>query len=777
MFIQQNLTQGSLYILKLVVIFMNIWNLAFPREVFTPYAQPFPLEDVRLLPSPFKKAMELNAEYLLSLEPDRLLSGFREEAGLKPKAPKYGGWETTQVAGHTLGHYLSACSMMFAATKNERFNKRIEYIVNELEECQNAHKNGYLSAIPQGKQMFQELARGNLEPYLHFWAPWYVIHKLLAGLLDAHRYCGNEKALEIAVKLANWIEETLSKLNEEQTQLMLSNEHGGMMESLAELYARTKEERYLTLAKRFYHKAIMEPLLNGVDCLPGLHGNTQIPKVIGIARLYELTGDKRYRIIAEFFWDRVVQHHAYVVGGFTSGEVFGPPDQLSDRLTDTTAETCKTYNQLKLTKHIFGWQPSVEKADYYERALYNHILASQNPQTGMVIYYLPLRPGAFKVYSTPYDSFWCCVGTGMENHARYGEFVYFHSEDGLFVNLFIPSEVQWKEKGLTLRLETKFPEEDRVRLHFLLDKPAEIVLYLRCPSWLASPPQLWINNTPSSLSGMPGSYLAIRRNWKNGDTVEMRLPMRLYYEAMPDNPNRRAILYGPIVLAGDLGPQEESEPIPPALVSEEQPIEEWLKPLEGKPLHFRTEKVGRPKDWELLPLYAIHQRRYTVYWDFLTSGEWEKREQELREEEERRKDIEVRSVDRVVIGDEASEREHNLQGERTEAGSFLNRRWRHATNGGWFSYELRVDGEKPAELAVTYWGSDYGARLFDVLVDGVVIATQKLDMNKPGRFFYVIYPIPKELTKDKNKITVRFQAHPGCLAGGIFDLRSLKGKE
>lgn len=755
---------------------MYFINPALPREVFHPPAKPFPLISVKLLPSPFKRAMDLCAQYLLSLEPDKLLAGFREEAGLQPKAEKYGGWESSQVAGHTLGHYLSACSMMFANTQDEHFRQRVNYIVDEIEECQNAQGDGYVSAIPKGKEMFQELAKGNLEPYLHFWAPWYVIHKLFAGLLDAHRYCGNEKALAIARKLADWVEKTMQNLDEEQVQTMLSNEHGGMVETLAELYARTNEERYLKLAKLFYHKAVMDPLLNGIDCLSGLHGNTQIPKVIGMARLYELTGDRRYRIIAEFFWDRVVYHHAYVIGGFTSGEVFGTPDRLSDRLTDTTAETCKTYNQLKLTKHLFSWNPSTQKADYYERALYNHILASQNPETGMVIYYLPLRPGAFKVYSTPFDSFWCCVGTGMENHARYGEFIYFHNDDELYLNLFIPSELQWKEKGLKLRLQTKFPEEEKVKLVFTCNKPVRLTFYIRCPSWLAGPPKLKINGNYSEVSAMPGSYLAIRRDWKSGDVVEIQLPMKLYTESLPDNPKRKAILYGPIVLAGDLGPQEEMEPPPPAIVTEQSAIEKCLIPIVGKPLHFITKEVGKPNDYELLPLYAIYGRRFTVYWDFLTPGEWEERKREFEVEKEQRRDIEERTIDFVIIGDEESERGHNLQGERTEWGSFANRHWRHATNGGWFSYKLKVEGDKPVELAVTYWGSDIGPRIFDIIVEEEVVATQQLNMNKPGRFFDVIYKIPSRLTEGKNNITVRFQAHPNCLAGGIFELRTLRTK-
>ncbi len=735
---------------------------------------PFELEDVRLLDSPFKEAMERDAEYLLKLEPDRLLAGFREEAGLLPKAPKYGGWEQTQVAGHTLGHYLTACSLMYADTRDERFRQRVLHIVDELEECQKAHGDGYVSAIPGGKRMFQELAKGDLEPYSRFWAPWYVVHKLFAGLLDAHRYCGSGKALEIARRLADWVEATLANLNEEQIQRMLDNEHGGMMESLAELYARTGEERYLKLAGRFYHRAIMDPLANGVDCLPGLHGNTQIPKVIGSARLYELTGERTYRVIAEFFWDRVVHHHAYVIGGVTDNEVFGPPDKLNDRLGLNTCETCKTYNILKLTKHIFSWDPSAEVADYYERALYNHILASQNPADGMMCYYIPMLPGAYKVYSTPYDSFWCCVGTGMENHARYGEFIYFHSDEELVVNLYIPSEVTWKEKGLKVRMETRFPESDKVTLRFRCQKPVSLILSLRCPGWLADLPQVKVNGKELNASARPGSYLSIKREWREGDVVELRLPMSFHTESLPDNPSRKAFLYGPIVLSGDLGAIEE-EVVVPALVAGNIPFPQWLKPVEGQPLTFRTEGVGKPKDVLLIPFYKMHNRRYTIYFEFLSEEEWRRREEERRKEEEQLKDWERRTIDWVEIGNEASEGKHNLQGERMGSGAFMGRRWRHAVEGGWFSYDLRVE-EGEMELVCTYWGSDVGPRTFDIVVEGEVIATQTLNNNQPGRFFSVVYKIPPHLTQGNEKITVRFQAHPSCIAGGLFGLRLLRGK-
>ncbi len=743
-------------------------------------AQPFDLSKVRLLDSLFKQAMERNAAYLLMLEPDRLLSKFRSEAGLQPKAPPYGGWEQMGVAGHSLGHYLSACSMMFAATGDKRFRERVDYIVDELEICQNAHGDGYVAAIPEGRRVFAEVAVGKIraKPFdlNGVWVPWYTLHKLFAGLLDAHRYCGNQKALQIATKLANWAERVTANLTDEQFQEMLACEHGGMVEVLAELYARTGEERYLKLAKRFYHRAVMEPLARGIDCLPGLHGNTQVPKVIGMARLYELTGERfPYRVIAEFFWERVAKHHAYVIGGFTDGEYFGPPDRLNDRLGTNTAETCKTYNFLKLTKHLFTWSPSVEKADYYERALYNHILASQNPKDGMMCYYIPLRPGHYKTYSTPFDSFWCCVGTGMENHARYGEFIYFHTDNELIVNLFIPSELDWHEKGIKVRLETEFPESEFVRLTFTCEKPTELTVSVRCPSWLTDLPKAKLNGSELSATARPGSYLSIRRTWQTGDVLEVQLPMGFGLEALPDNPNRAAILYGPIVLAGDWGPIDQPEPEPtPALVTNGRPVSEWVEIVNRKPLTFRTKGVGRPQDFNLIPFYAMHHRRYTVYWDFLTEEQWKQRLAEWEAEQERLRDLERRTVDFVRIGDEESEREHNLQGERTSSGEFGGRRWRHAVEGGWFSYELKVDPEHPMELVVTYWGSDAGARVFDIIVDGKVIATQRLSRDRPNRFFNVVYPIPHELTKGKTKVTVRFQAHPKAIAGGVFGIRMVR---
>ncbi len=748
-------------------------------KVQTP-AQPLSLKDVCLLPSPFQHAMQMNARYLLMLEPDRLLHRFRANAGLQPKAPAYGGWEGMGVAGHTLGHYLSACSMQYSASGDEAFLKRVQYIVGELAQCQQKRGDGYVSAIPEGERIFREISQGNIRAsgfdLNGGWVPWYTMHKLFAGLIDAFTHCQNEQALTVARKLADWAYRTTANLTDEQWQAMLACEHGGMNEAMANLYALTGEERYLQLARRFYHRAVLDRLANGEDCLPGLHANTQIPKVIGVARLYELTGEKRYRDIATFFWDRVVNHHSYVIGGHSDHEHFGPPGRLANRLSTNTCETCNTYNMLKLTRHLFAWQPTASVADFMERALYNHILASQDPQTGMVCYYVSLKPGHYKTYSTPFDSFWCCVGTGIENHTKYGSFVAFHSKDALYVNLFIPCEIQWREKGVALHLQTDFPESDEVAMRLRLRQPGEWSLRIRQPWWASEPVRVRVNGRIYRVAPGNDGYLAIRRQWQDDDRVELMLPLQLRTESMPDDPNRIAVLFGPVVLAGILGKETDPEPRIPVLVTSGKPPSEWIRMTRRRSLTFRTRGSGRPEDVPLLPFYRTHHQRYTVYWQSVSEEEWRRMDAEYREEQKRLQELEKRTVDAVQIGSDDSEREHNLQGERTQKGEFGGKHWRHAVDGGWFSYDLRVLPDQPMELLCTYWGSDSGNRTFDVLVDGTKIATQTLNLNAPDRFFDAVYPIPAELTRDKNRVTVRFQAHPGHLAGGVFGIRMLRGE-
>jgi DUF1680 family protein len=746
-------------------------------------AEAFELGDVRLLDGPFKRAMQLDAAYLMRLEPDRLLSWFRKEAGLKPKAEVYGGWEAQGVAGHSLGHYLSACAMMFAATGDARFLQRVNYVVDELELCQRRNGNGYVAAIPGGKKIFAEVAAGVIRSQGFDlnggWVPWYTLHKIFAGLLDANHYCANSKALAVAGRLADWADTTLAKLTEDQFQKMLACEHGGMNESLAELYARTGNQAYLRLAQRFHHNAVLDPLARREDHLQGLHANTQIPKLIGLARLYELTANPADDTAAEFFWERVVHHHSYVTGGNSEAEHFGPPDRLNDRLTENTTETCNTYNMLKLTRHLFEWHAAAEYADYYERALYNHILASQNPEDGMVCYFVPLKGGARKSYSTPFDSFWCCVGTGMENHTRYGDAIYFHSGAALWVNLFIASELNWKEKGLSLRQETRYPESDTVKFSFKTRRPTMLALRLRYPAWATQGLTVLVNGRAQQVAGGPGSFVEIRRTWRDGDQVELTMPMSLRLEAMPDNPKRVAILYGPLVLAGELASADEggaADPVlVPALIAENKPPAEWIKRVAGESLTFRTVEVGRPRDTTLTPFYRMHNRRYVVYWDQFTPAEWVLHEADYKADLERKRRLEALTIDFAQPGEMQPERDHNLQGERMETGEHASRKWRHARDGGWLSFDLTVLPDQPVSLVCTYWGSETGARTFDIMVEGVKIATQSLGNDKPGQFFETTYPIPAELTRGKTKITVRFQARPGNTAGGFYGLRVVRG--
>ena len=745
-----------------------------------PMARPFNLHDVRLLDGPFKTGQDIAVKYLLSLEPDRFLANFRKESGLESKAKQYGGWESQGVSGHSLGHYLSACSLAYASTGDQRFVERVNYIVDELAACQKANGDGYVAAIPGGKKAYAEVAAGDIRSagfdLNGVWVPNYTMHKVLAGLRDAYRLCGNQKALEVSKGLADWFEKTLSGLNEEQMQKILAAEHGGMNEVFADLYADTGDERYLKLSRRFHHQAILDPLARGEDILPGKHANTQIPKLIGLATRYELTGDLNDRAAAAFFWDRVVHHHSYVTGGHCDAEHFGPADKLNDRLSPATTETCNVYNMFKLTEHVFGWTASADAADFYERALLNDIRSTQIPD-GRVIYNLSLKPGGQKEYQSLYDSFTCCVGTGMENHVKYGEGIYFHNEDNLWVNLFIASELKWHARGVTLRQETKWPDGETSTITITSDQPQEFTLHIRHPFW-ADTLSVKVNGKLVSDTTSPSSYSQIRRQWRTGDKVEISFPMALRTESMPDNPNRIAVFYGPTLLAADLGavndPAAGQPGFVPVLLTGARPLADWVKPVSLAEEKFKTAGVGKPRDVELVPFNRLLDRRYTVYLDRFTPEDWAKREAEIRAEQKRVEELEARTVDIFRAGEMQPERDHDVKGERSDPLEALGRKLRHAYDGGWFSYEMKVDPTKSNELLCTWWGGETGERNFDILVDDTKIATQKLLNNKPGQFWDAVYPIPADLTKGKEKVTIKLQAQPGNFAGGLFGSRILK---
>lgn len=602
-------------------------------------ARPFPLSQVRLFESPFKNAMELDTKYLLSLEPDRLLSWYRKEAGLEPKAHVYGGWESEGLAGHTLGHYLSACSLMYQSSGDNRFRDRVEYIVAQLAECQQANGNGYVAAIPGGKELFDKIAHGRIDAedfgLNGGWSPWYTIHKELAGLIDSYNLCEDTQALVVATNLANWVDSTTANLSEAQWQKMLICEYGGMNEALANLYGITGNARYLQLAEKFYDHNVLDPLADRHDDLDGKHSNTQIPKIIGLARLYELTGNERDQNIAKFFWERVALHRSFVIGGNGDNEHFFPTDRFAEHLSPATAETCCTYNMLKLTRHLFEWLPGATLMDYYEQALYNDILASQEPRHGMFVYLMSLKPGHFKTFSTPENSFWCCVGTGMENQAKYGDSIYFHNQKSLYLNLFIPSELSWPEKHLVLKQVTRFPEDDSTHLEFDCAKPSKFSLKIRWPSW-SDQLAVEINGRKLETAGHPGSYVTIDRRWHDGDSVNIRLSLRLHTVRLPGTTNIVAILYGPIVLAGELGtegmPDQYAEnqtafvtvpdPPVPVLAGDAGTLIQRIK-ADGPPLTFRTDGLGRPRDVTLIPFYKLNYQRYSVYWDVVAPSQSE----------------------------------------------------------------------------------------------------------------------------------------------------------
>jgi DUF1680 family protein len=744
---------------------------------------PFALTDVTLLDGPFKKATELNRQVLLNYEPDRFLAKFRIEAGLKPKAIHYEGWESETLAGHSLGHYLSACALMYQTTNDQRFLEKVKYIVDELEACQLADGNGYIGAIPHGKNIFEEeIAKSDIRSQGFdlngIWAPYYTHHKVMAGLRDAYHLCGVEKALRIESKFADWLYTIVENLSDEQIQTMLECEHGGINEVLAELYVDTNNEKYLTLSRVFHHKAILDSLAAGIDILPNKHGNTQIPKLIGLARRYEISGDISDKKAAEYFWERVVYHHSYVTGGHGNHEYFGQPDQLRNRLSNETTETCNVYNMLKLSRHLFEWNPRADVSDYYERALFNQILSSQNPGDGRVIYHLTLEMGGYKNYEDPFG-FTCCVGTGMENHSKYGGNIYFKNDDELYVTQFIASVVNWKEMGVTLEQLTGYPKEQGTILKIECEYPKKFTLYIRYPYWAEKGMTVSVNGEEEKVEQQSCSFVSLNREWRNGDHVDVKFPFNLRLESMPDDTNRVAVMYGPLVMAGDLGPVDDpgagNPDFVPVLLTELRDPDAWLIPIENEVKRFKlVDGIGNPRGFTLLPFYEIHDRRYSVYWDMFNEEGWKKYQLEYTASLKRQKELEDKTFDFFQPGKMQPERDHNFKGEGIRVVDFKHRKARVVDRGGWLSYELKVDPDKAMSLVVNYWGGFTGSKTFDILVDGKQIATENISGKKDGEFINVQYEISPELTSNRNSITVMFSPHVGHRAGPFFGARTIR---
>lgn len=601
-------------------------------------AYAFDLNDIELLPSRFTENMERESQWIMSLGVDRLLYSFRTNAGIYAgleggydTVDKLAGWESLdcELRGHTTGHVLSGLAMLFASSGDIKYKLKADSLVSGLAEVQEIlRQEGYLSAFPQN------LIDRNIAGQ-RVWAPWYTLHKIFSGLIDQYLYCNNLQALEVVQKLGDWAYGKLQKLKPDERTTMLKNEFGGMNDSFFTLYEITGNKNYKWLGDFFYHNEVLDPLNSGEDNLEKKHANTFIPKLIGIVRAYEFGESKEYNDMAEFFWNTVVGHHSFCTGSNSDKEKFFKPDNQSQHLTGYTGESCNVYNMLKLTRHLFCLNADVKYADYYEKALYNHILGQQDPNSGMIAYFLPMLPGAHKVYSTPDSSFWCCVGTGFENQAKYGEAIYYHNNNELYVNLFIPSRLNWKDQGVKLTQETNFPKEGRSTLSIQTETAKQLVLKIRYPSWASAGAKISVNGKPVCVKQNPGSYIVLDRKWKDNDTVEIEFPMELAMHPS-DNPEIVSFLYGPIVLAAEMGTEGMQSPAPYSnpklhndyytcdyhvplslsnvLTVKGKPFSDWIKPVSGKSLTFKITDEQADANFTLIPLFDLHRQRYIIYW-------------------------------------------------------------------------------------------------------------------------------------------------------------------
>jgi DUF1680 family protein len=761
--------------------------LAKARASLPTKAAPLPLAAVRLLPSDYATAVEVNRAYLLRLSPDRFLHNFMTFAGLPAKGQIYGGWESDTIAGHTLGHYLSALVMMYEQTGDVECRRRADYIVGELARAQAKRGTGYVGALQRkrkdgkvvdGEEIFAEVMKGDIRSggfdLNGSWSPLYTVHKTFAGLLDVHRAWGDKQALAVAIGLGGYFERVFAALDDEQMQTLLGCEYGGLNESYAELYARTGDRRWLVVAERLYDRKVLDPLVAQQDKLANFHANTQVPKLIGLGRLYELTGKSQDAAAARFFWRTVTDHHSYVIGGNADREYFSTPDTIAAHISEQTCEHCNTYNMLKLTRQLYGWRPDGALFDYYERAHLNHVMAAQNPRTGGFTYMTPLLTGADRGYSTnDDDAFWCCVGTGMESHAKHGESIFWEGEGALLVNLYIPAEAQWKTRGAALKLETRYPYEPESRLTLTrLGRPGRFTIALRIPAWAGGAAKVTVNGqavTPE----VAGGYALVDRRWRAGDVVAIALPLDLRLEATPGDAGTVAVVRGPMVLAADLGPSSEPwKGVDPALVGEA--VLTGFRPTAPEKAVYVAHGVARPADLTFVPFYSQYERRSAVYFKRFSEGAWKTEEAAFLAEQARTKDISARSVDVMHLGEMQPERDHNLTSELSYPVAYRNRNGRDARSGGFFEFDMKVR-PGPLILQATYWGEER-SRDFDILVDNVKVATQHLEADRPGKFFDVEYPLSETLTQGKTKVRVRFAPRDRSTAGPVFGVQLFTAK-
>lgn len=756
--------------------------------------EPFSVNDVKLTQSDFKHAEDMDIRYLLGIDPDRLLAPYLKEAGLTPKAQNYTNWENTGLDGHIGGHYLSALSYMYASTGNAEIKGRLDYFISELKRCADANGNGYISGVPDGKKKWKEISEGNIRASSFGlndgWVPLYNIHKIFAGLRDAYLLTGNKDAKQMFINLTAWMYDLTKGLSDDQLQRMLDSEHGGLNETFADAAAISGDERFMQLAKRFSHKKVLDPLLRGEDRLTGMHANTQIPKVIGYKRIADIEGNDQWDRAAQFFWKTVVDNRSITIGGNSVREHFHPADDFSSMLTSEQGpETCNTYNMLRLTKMLYETSADTHYMDYYERALYNHILSTVNPIQGGFVYFTPMRSGHYRVYSQPQTSFWCCVGSGMENHARYGEMIYSHGgADNLYVNLFIPSELTW---GKTLITQTnKFPAEEATTITVNPKKPAEFTIRVRIPEWTdASKMQPTVNGQPVEAKA-EGGYLAISRKWAKGDKLHVQLPMSLRAVSLPDKSDNYSFMYGPIVLASSLGKQEQlglfaddsrgghiagGRQLPlqdmPVLVADKNNLMANITKVEGRPMTFRLTGSVPEKyaEMTLVPFSSLHECRYMVYWPVVSQQDWQAKQEEIARAEAERQAIEQATADKVICGEQQPESDHFVKMERVRNGDFNGRHWRMAEKGGWFSYDMRTNSQAVKKLQVICSGNDRSDA--SVQVNGKEVGIiNPANVREPQTFTFDL----SDVKTKEGILVVKFSPKSKDVTPRFFEVRLMK---
>ena len=758
---------------KIIAIIMSILSL-LPfigngdkiKVKIEPLSSPleeFSMQNVTLLDSYEQNAFNKEVEYLKSLDSDRLMRGFGDISGRKINAEKYGGWETSAIQGHTSGHYLTAVSQAFASSGDKELKEITDYMISVLKSCQ--LQNGYLHAIPEGH--FDRIEKGNTSGT---WVPWYSMHKILAGLIDVYTLTGNMDALIIASKLGDWVYSHTSKWTEETQKTVLNVEYGGMNDCLYNLYKYTNSENHLSAAHSFDEMSLFEPLYNGEDILNGKHANTTIPKIIGALNRYTVTGEEYYLQVACNFWEMVIENHTYITGGNSEWEHFGEPKVLDAERTNCNCETCNTYNMLKLTRELFKITGDKKYSDYYENTFINAILSSQNPTTGMTTYFQPMATGFFKVYSSPFDHFWCCTGSGMENFSKLGDSIYFYDSDSLFVNRYTSSKVVWQGKGLTITQNADLPT-----VTFTINGSARAKIVLKVPDWCQDKPTVKINGDKKSVRVKDG-FITLDCEWNDGDIIEYEMNMAVTVHSLPDNENTVAFKYGPFVLSADMGNREMNTSttgvnvtIPlwdtatsDLLVIEKGTVKKWLRNIEENivksdgALEFTLK--GTNQNLVFSPHYKQHTNRYGIYFTLCDS------KTKLPENQDDKYVV----IDSLPVGNDQYEFSHNLKSENSTAGNFKGLMFRDATSEGWFSYDMAVENTATNYLKVKYYSGDAG-RKFKIFVDDMLLADVTLENPNPNSFYDVYYEIPQEMIGEKSVVTIKFQAEKDSFAGGIFD--------